>query len=76
MSPWKYYQTKNLQAIGTGDVDQIGESDRIYLFRYLWPVFDPEDRIRQLIERQYTLSDVKEFNGIEWQLFKRISKKS
>lgn len=70
MSPYLYYQKKNLKAIGTNKVTEIDTAKRIFLFRYLWPVFDPNDNIKKMIEKNFRLIEVKEFNGVEWWEYK------
>lgn len=71
MSPWIYYQKKNLKAVGKGELQKISEVKRVFLFRYLWPVFDPKDSVREKIEENFKLIDVKEFNGVEWWEYQR-----
>lgn len=69
MKPWVYYQKKNLVAVGAGQIEKIAKAERVFLFRYLWPVFDPEDLVKKNIEKKFRVVDEKDFNGVLWQLY-------
>lgn len=63
MDPYNYYTNSNQ---GFGPMDLMDNSyDKIYLFRYVQPVFDREDNLKKKIELLgYKKEQEKDFNGV------------
>jgi len=75
MKPWVYYSSGKVDSVGVGKIDKLDKAERVFLFRYLWPVFDPADTVKRNIEEKFLLIEEKDFNGVHWQLYERAKGK-
>lgn len=63
MEGYRYYDSQRELYFGTEGV--TGEAGEIWLMRYVWDVFDPQDRVRQEVETKgYTKESEFDFNGV------------
>ncbi len=61
--PYVYY-SKNIPAYGPDGLN-TGNFERIYLFRYVQPIFDPQDNVRKTVENAgYIKVEERDFNGV------------
>lgn len=62
--PYLYY-TKSVPSYGPERVeDSSYDYDKIWLVRYVQPIFDPEDKIRARVEESYLKIKEHDFNGV------------
>lgn len=58
------YYSKTVPPYGPDGLN-MDNFERIYLFRYVQPIFDPQDNLRRSVERiGYKKADERDFNGV------------
>jgi len=69
--PYKYY-SKTVPSYGPGGLNR-GDFEKIYLFRYVQPIFDPHDNVRKAVESaDFLKTDERDFNGVTIWEYERI----
>jgi hypothetical protein len=62
--PYFYYSHGKVASYGPDGLER-GNFEKIYLFRYVQPIFDPQDTVRGKVEQTgYKKTNEKDFNGI------------
>lgn len=66
--PYRYYAS-SVPVYGLEGLSGSALPDTIWLFRYIQPIFDPDDNLRRKLENLgYTKADERDFNGVTvWQ---------
>lgn len=68
---YRYYQ-KSVPVFGPDGLN-MGNFEKIYLFRYVQPIFDPQDNVRETVESAgYSKMDERDFNGVTVWKYKRL----
>src|SRR3989344_921668 len=71
-APYKYYSKKGVPLYSARDWDE-NPQERIFLIRYVQPIFDPEEKLKMAIESYgYLKIQEKDFNGVTvWEYIKK-----
>jgi len=61
--PYYYYSRNVVPSYGPNGLE-AENFEKIYLMRYVQPIFDPQDNLRKKVEESYKKTREKDFNGV------------